>query len=161
MICRNPPFFCDLGPSRGRGRGVPCRDCRGRVRLLSHSMNSALPDCSPVDRPHPGELLRCLSGSNCTATDAILAVVHCSPRPPVPIDASRVSSMPAQGLSQSELIRTSVMYLPVPRHSALSHSTGPSPSARPFGSVRGSETFCSDLVQEYLAPIRPLAYHVG
>src|SRR5207247_419049 len=44
--------------------------------------------------------------------------------------------MPAQGLSQSELVRTSVMYLPVPRHSALPHSTGPSPSARPFGSVR-------------------------
>jgi hypothetical protein len=73
--------------------------------------------------------------------------------------------MPAQGLSIRELVRTSVMYLPVHRHSALSHSTGPSPSARPFGSVRRrhsgwrSETFCSDLVQEYLAPIRLLAPH--
>src|SRR6516164_9853382 len=56
--------------------------------------------------------------------------------PPVPIDASGVSSMPVQGLSQSELVRTSVMYLPVLRRSALPHSTGPSPSARPFGSVR-------------------------
>jgi hypothetical protein len=56
--------------------------------------------------------------------------------PPVPTDASRVSSMPAQGLSQSELVRTSVMYSPVLRCLALPHSTGPSPSARPFGSVR-------------------------
>ena len=57
-----------------------------------------------------------LCGRHCGVEDELI------PRPPVPIDASRVSSMPAQGLSLCELIRTSVMYSPVPRHSALSHS---------------------------------------
>src|SRR6266567_4177534 len=51
--------------------------------------------------------------------------------------------MPAQGLSQSELVRTSVMYLPVPRHSALSHSTGPSP-LRPAFWVRPASSFHDD-----------------
>jgi hypothetical protein len=69
-------------------------------------------------------------GRHCGVEDGLI------PRPPVPIDASGVPSMPAQGLSRRELIPTSVMYSPVPRHSALSHSTGPSPSARPLASVR-------------------------
>src|SRR6516164_3716608 len=60
--------------------------------------------------------------------------------------------MPVQGLSQSELVRTSVMYLPVLRRSALPHSTGPSPSARPFGSVRRRH---SKMTIRVLAPHRP------
>src|ERR1700759_5583778 len=48
--------------------------------------------------------------------------------PPASDGASPVSSMPAQGLSQSELIRTSVMYSPDLRHLTPPHSTGPSPS---------------------------------
>ena len=47
--------------------------------------------------------------------------------------AVRVSSMSAQGLSLCELVRTSAMYSPVLRRSTLPHSTGPSPSDRPFG----------------------------
>src|SRR5215211_3298179 len=50
--------------------------------------------------------------------------------------ALRVSSMPAQGLSLCELVRTSVMYLPARRSLPLPHSTGPSPSGRSFGSDR-------------------------
>ena len=50
--------------------------------------------------------------------------------------AVRVSSMSAQGLSLCELVRTSAMYSPVPRRSTLPHSTGPSPSDRPFGPDR-------------------------
>jgi hypothetical protein len=44
--------------------------------------------------------------------------------------------MPAQGLSLCELVRTSAMYSPARRASTLPHSTGPSPSGRPFGSDR-------------------------
>jgi len=44
--------------------------------------------------------------------------------------------MPAQGLSQSELIRTSVMYSPGRHHLTPPHSTGPSPSGWSFGSNR-------------------------
>ena len=50
--------------------------------------------------------------------------------------AVRVSSMSAQGLSLCELIRTSAMYSPLLRRSTLPHSTGPSPSDRPFGPDR-------------------------
>jgi hypothetical protein len=50
--------------------------------------------------------------------------------------AVRVSSMSAQGLSLCELIRTSAMYSPLLRRSTLPHSTGPSPSDRPFGRDR-------------------------
>src|SRR5262249_38877590 len=73
--------------------------------------------------------------------------------------------MPAQGLSQSELIRPSVMYLPVLRRSAPLTARGlPPPHGLlgPFGVVIPrcrSEPFCSDLVREYLAPIRLLAPH--
>src|SRR6516164_10474707 len=73
--------------------------------------------------------------------------------------------MPAQGLSQSELIRTSVIYSPGLHHLTPPHSTGPSPSGWSFGptSVAArwwrSGTFCSDPVREYLAPIRLLAPH--
>ena len=85
--------------------------------------------------------------------------------PPASDGASPVSSMPAQGLSQSELIRTSVMYSPGLHHLTPPHSTGPSPSGWSFGptSVAAqwwrSGTFCSDPVREYLAPIRLLAPH--
>src|SRR3954471_20434131 len=44
--------------------------------------------------------------------------------------------MSAQGLSLCELIRTSAMYSPILRRSTLPHSTGPSPSDRPFGRDR-------------------------
>src|SRR4051794_40337368 len=44
--------------------------------------------------------------------------------------------MSAQGLSLCELIRTSAMYSPLLRRSTLPHSTGPSPSDRPFGRDR-------------------------
>jgi hypothetical protein len=54
--------------------------------------------------------------------------------PPASDGASPVSSMPAQGLSQSELIRTSVMYSPGLHHLTPPHSTGPSPSGWSFGS---------------------------
>src|SRR5215469_3543312 len=54
--------------------------------------------------------------------------------PPASDGASLVSSMPAQGLSQSELVRTSVMYSPGLRHLTPPHSTGPSPSSWSFGS---------------------------
>ncbi len=50
--------------------------------------------------------------------------------------AVRVSSMSAHGLSLCELIRTSAMYSPLLRRSTLPHSTGPSPSDRPFGRDR-------------------------
>ena len=50
--------------------------------------------------------------------------------------AFRVSSMSAQGLSLCELVRTSAMYSPLLRRSTLPHSTGPSPSDRPFGPDR-------------------------
>ena len=56
--------------------------------------------------------------------------------PPASPAAVRVSSMSAQGLSLCELVRTSAMYSPVPRRSTLPHSTGPSPSDRPFGPDR-------------------------
>jgi hypothetical protein len=54
---------------------------------------------------------------------------------------------------------------PVLHHLTPPHSTGPSPSGWSFGptSVAArwwrSETFCSDPVREYLAPIRLLAPH--
>src|SRR6516162_10633194 len=69
--------------------------------------------------------------------------------------------MPAPGLSQSELIRTFVMYSPGLHHLTPSHSTGPSP---PVGLLRrrsmvAIRNLCSDPVQEYLAPIRPLTPH--
>jgi len=54
--------------------------------------------------------------------------------PPASDVASPVSSMPAQGLSQSELIRTSVIYSPGLHHLTPPHSTGPSPSGWSFGS---------------------------
>src|SRR5262249_46019166 len=73
--------------------------------------------------------------------------------------------MPAQGLSQSELIRTSVMYSPGLCHLTPPHSTGLPPPVGlldpPGVTARWwqSGTFCSDPVQEYLAPIRLLAPH--
>ena len=45
--------------------------------------------------------------------------------PPASPGALRVSSMPAQGLSHCELVRTSAMYSPARRSSTLPHSTGP------------------------------------
>src|SRR4051812_2423289 len=56
--------------------------------------------------------------------------------PPGSPGGFRDSSMPAQGLSHCELVRTSAMYSPARRASTLPHSTGPSPSGRPFGSDR-------------------------
>src|SRR3954471_24322319 len=56
--------------------------------------------------------------------------------PPASPGGLRVSSMPAQGLSHCELVRTSAMYSPASRASTLPHSTGPSPSGRSFGSDR-------------------------
>ena len=56
--------------------------------------------------------------------------------PPASPGALRVSSMPAQGLSHCELVRTSAMYSPARRSLPLPHSTGPSPSGRSFGSDR-------------------------
>src|SRR5215210_2793204 len=56
--------------------------------------------------------------------------------PPASPGALRVSSMPAQGLSLCELVRTSAMYSPARRSLPLPHSTGPSPSGRSFGSDR-------------------------
>src|ERR1700745_102036 len=54
--------------------------------------------------------------------------------PPASDVAFPVSSMPAQGLSQSELVRPSVMYSPDLHHPTPPHSTGPSPSGWSFGS---------------------------
>jgi hypothetical protein len=84
--------------------------------------------------------------------------------------AVRVSSMSAQGLSLCELIRTSAMYSPLLRRSTLPHSTGPSPSDRPFGPDRRRHSPVTirsllfrlrsrDSVPEYRAPIRLLAPH--
>jgi len=64
--------------------------------------------------------------------------------PPASPGAVRVSSMPAQGLSHCELVRTSAMYSPARRASTLPHSTGPSPSGRPFGSDRRRRSSGSD-----------------
>ena len=64
--------------------------------------------------------------------------------PPASAGALRVSSMPAQGLSLCELVRTSAMYLPARRSSTLPHSTGPSPSGRSFGSDRRRRSSGSD-----------------
>src|SRR5580704_7329440 len=56
--------------------------------------------------------------------------------PPASDGAFPVSSIPAQGLSQSELVRTSVIYSPGLHHLTPPHSTGPSPSGWSFGSNR-------------------------
>jgi len=64
--------------------------------------------------------------------------------PPASPGGLRVSSMPAQGLSLCELVRTSAMYSPARRASTLPHSTGPSPSGRPFGSDRRRRSSGSD-----------------
>ena len=56
--------------------------------------------------------------------------------PPASDGAFPVSSIPAQGLSQSELIRTSVMYSPGLHHLTPPHSTGPPPSGWSFGANR-------------------------
>ena len=67
--------------------------------------------------------------------------------------AVRVSSMPAQGLSLCELVRTSAMYSPLLRRSTLPHSTGPSPSDRPFGRDRRRHSPVT--IRSLLAPHRP------
>ena len=64
--------------------------------------------------------------------------------PPASPGGLRVSSMPAQGLSHCELVRTSAMYSPARRSSTLPHSTGPSPSGRSFGSDRRRRSSGSD-----------------
>src|SRR3954465_15585161 len=64
--------------------------------------------------------------------------------PPASPGGLRVSSMAAQGLSLCELVRTSAMYSPARRASTLPHSTGPSPSGRPFGSDRRRRSSGSD-----------------
>src|SRR5689334_7440899 len=85
--------------------------------------------------------------------------------PPASNGASPVSSMPAQGLSQGELIRTSVMYSPGLRHRSRHTVRGLPPPVgllEPTGvATQGwrSGTFCSDPVHEYRAPIRLLAPH--
>src|SRR5215831_1620079 len=74
--------------------------------------------------------------------------------------------MPAQGLSQSELIRTSVIYSPGFHHLTRRHTVRGLPPPvgllEPTGVAARwwrSGTFCSDPVQEYLAPFRLLAPH--
>ena len=82
--------------------------------------------------------------------------------PPAPLAAPWVSSMSAQGLSHCELIRTSAIYSPAPRHRRHHTARGLPPPAGLLDPASAaalrqrSGAFCSDPVQEYLAPIRLL-----
>ena len=124
-----------------------CRTSTGRVALADHEVD--LTHQSRVGGGRAFALPPSARSNGSCGFPASRFPVWSSPLtgdddPPASPGALRVSSMPAQGLSHCELVRTSAMYSPARRSSTLPHSTGPSPSGRPFGSDRRRRSSGSD-----------------